>query len=47
MKYVKPNMNVIRFDRKSINTGLYYSPDKSESEEGGGNGAIVDEEMWD
>jgi len=47
MKYVKPNMDVIRFDKKSISTGLYNSPGNSESEEGGGNCATVPEDMWD
>jgi len=47
MEYVKPNMNVVIFDRRSINTGLYNSPGNSESEEGGGNCATVPEDMWD
>lgn len=47
MKYVKPNMSVIKFDKQSINTALSYSPGNAESEEGGGNGTIVEDGMFD
>ena len=47
MKYVKPNMDIIKFDKKSINTGLYASPNQSESEEGGGNSVEVGDGMFD
>lgn len=44
MEYVKPNMDIIKFDKKSITTTLYASP---ESEESGGSGTTVPDDMWD
>lgn len=44
MKYVKPDMEIIVFDEKSITTQLGAS---SESEESGGSGTTVPDGMWD
>ena len=44
MKYVKPNMEIIKFDKKHITTTLGASPESGES---GGSDVTVDEEMWD
>ena len=44
MKYVKPNMEIIKFDKKHITTTLGASP---ESEETSGSGTTVPDDMWD
>lgn len=43
MIYVKPNMDIIKFDKKSITTTLGASP---ESVENGGPGVTVPEDYW-
>lgn len=43
MKYVKPNMNVIKFDEKCITTTLNNSPESGES---GGSDVTVPDDMW-
>ena len=44
MKYVKPNMDIIKFDKKHITTTLGASPESGES---GGSSTTVPDDMWD